>query len=373
VSVSERKARQVLIELHRTGKISAEDLRGLELKSPPATNPDSWPEIFTNYKELTAAEEPQPVIEQIMCSGEITIVGALPKHGKTWFLLSMAKSLLSGEPFLNYFTIPSIAQRVLYLVPEAGLAQVKRRLNLMRLMKYVNPDNDGGQRLFVMPRRINMVTDLADARILKAAEGADIFLDTLVRFVEGDENKVEDVKKFSNLCLNLATIARSVTIAHHSPKAFGNADAMTLENMLRGSGDLAAMLSNAFGLRQIDKDSNRARVSCLAQRDNETFLADFQIEGRPHINNTGNFLMTKMPGQAGEFGDDFSRKPGRTRNPKTEEWLPQAMVMDSQGIAQREIAKRLTAKGFTVSQTTISRRIVEERRKAGEHQGELHE
>jgi hypothetical protein len=32
---------------------------------------------------------------------------------------------------------------------------------------------------------------------------------------------------------------------------------LTLENMLRGSGDIGAMISNAFGLRQIDKETNR--------------------------------------------------------------------------------------------------------------------
>lgn len=369
-----RRAKMLLFQKQKDGTpVTADDLKSLELKEDPQTPPaDSWPELFTSYQEFTEAEEPQPVIEQFMCTGEITVVGALPKNAKTWFMLSMVKSLLSGKPFLNYFKVPVPSKRVIYLVPEAGLAQMKRRLNLMRLMQYLNPEHEE-QRLFVMPRRINMVTDLADARILKAAEGADVFLDTLVRFVEGDENNVADIKKFSNLCLNLATIARTVTIAHHSPKAFGDADTMTLENMLRGSGDLGAMLSNAFGLRQINKETNQVHIACLAARDDDKFLKDFQIEGRPHINNSGDFLMTKKPGEAGKLSDHVQKKSGRKRDPKTEAWLPQAITMDAQGIAHTQIAVELVKKGFEVSRQTVGRRIAEVRKQAGMHQGELKE
>jgi RecA-family ATPase len=144
-----RKLRRVLAQV-RDGALTPDDLKRVnllnEVPAEIAPNADAWPELFATYNELVEAPEPQPVIQQIMCSGEITIVGAPPKHGKTCFLLSMAKALLSGDSFLNHFAVPMPAKRVLYLVPEAGLAQAKKRLVLMRLMQYVNPGNEGGQR-----------------------------------------------------------------------------------------------------------------------------------------------------------------------------------------------------------------------------------
>jgi len=87
---------------------------------------------------------------------------------------------------------------------------------------------------------------LGDPRLVKAAEGADVFVDTAVRFMDGSENDVESARTFANTLLRLLNAgARSITGAHHAPKGFEGQDHMTLENILRGSGDIGAMLSTA--------------------------------------------------------------------------------------------------------------------------------
>lgn len=274
-----RITRQIRLALEK-GQISSQDLQTLAMGARPA-NPDSWRELFPTYDELNETPEPELVIEKFVNTGEITVVGALPKHSKTWVMLSMSKAILSGEKWLGRFNTKK-AERVLYLIPEAGMQQVKRRLVLMRLMGYVKE-----QRLLVAPRRPRLtLKDLTDPRILKASEGADVFLDTAVRFIKGDET-VENIKLFADECLNIAAVARSVVIAHHSPKAFELTDRITLENVLRGSGDFGAMVSNCIGIRQLDRERNLIHVELCAGRDDDGDVKPFHLEGRPHINNTG--------------------------------------------------------------------------------------
>jgi hypothetical protein len=89
-----------------------------------------------------------------------------------------------------------------------------------------------------------------------------------VRFISGDENASAEQKSFAqNLFALLRAGARSVTGLHHAPKSFEKESYITLENVLRGSGDIGAMLSTCWGLRQIDKDKNRIYVANCKPRD----------------------------------------------------------------------------------------------------------
>jgi hypothetical protein len=55
---------------------------------------------------------------------------------------------------------------------------------------------------------------------------------------------------------------------------------MSLESVLRGSGDIGAMLSNAYGVRKLDEDRNLVHVECHNARDLDEQVKPFQIEGR---------------------------------------------------------------------------------------------
>ena len=87
---------------------------------------------------------------------------------------------------------------------------------------------------------------LNDPIMLEFSKEADIFIDTAVRYLEGDENSVKDVKVLTENVLNLLSVgARSVWAAHHAAKGFESATTMTLQNMFRGSGEFGAALTNA--------------------------------------------------------------------------------------------------------------------------------
>ena len=203
--------------------------------------------------------------------------------------------------------------------------------------------NGDDSRLFVYTLSSPQQIELSDPRLLKAAEGADIFLDTAVRFMQGSENETESSRIFANNLFRLVNIgARAVCGAHHSPKQFSNQDFMTLENLLRGSGDIGAMLATCWGVRQIDAARNRVFVESVKARDFEP-CQPFILEGRPHIDQTGNFKMHSEPGTAGELRDYLvlknGKSAGRPGTPDKDVKLAQAINEREKGKSIREISK----------------------------------
>src|SRR5215813_10503948 len=95
---------------------------------PPVSSPPAWRNLFKIPSQMKQGEVPF-LIKGFLPEG-ITFVGALPGVGKTWFALSLCKSLVTGQPFLRTFEVPSRVP-VLYMVPECGERPFRARLDLM--------------------------------------------------------------------------------------------------------------------------------------------------------------------------------------------------------------------------------------------------
>jgi len=232
------------------------------------------------------------VIEGIAHAGESTWFGALPKQMKTWVLLCIVKALLTGEPLFNdsrYKVHKS--NKVIYLIPEASRASVKKRLKLLGLMGFLyDPISNPEGRLFIRTLSAGEKIKLSDPRLLEMVRDADVFLDTAIRWLEGEENKSSDVAVLSENIFNIiAAGARSVWCAHHAPKGFADASTMTLENMFRGSGEYGAALSNAYGLCQTDEKTSTLHFHAIVGRDLDELIPDMILQGRPYLSETGNF------------------------------------------------------------------------------------
>jgi hypothetical protein len=296
-------------------------------------DPDDWRALFHSYDELITAPPLRFAITNFLQEDGITFFGGLPGHGKTLVMLSVVKSLLTGNNLFSCenFKVTAPASRVIYLVPESGLGPFKHRLELFGLLEWVKSG-----KLFVRTMSRERIS-LADPRVLKAAEGADVFLDTAVRFMEGAENAAEDNRVFANTLFDLQGAgARTVVGAHHSPKAFENRENISLENVLRGSGDIGAMLATAWGIKQVDTEHNRIFVKCVKARDFEPGQP-FEITGRPFIDNEGDFVMTGQPGLA--------ILPPKKRAKKTHEIAAQ---MKGLGHTHQQIAEYLKVNVRTV-------------------------
>src|SRR5262249_7793762 len=146
------------------------------------------------------------------------------------------------------------------------------------------------------------------------------------RFMDGDENAAADQRAFAeSLFALLRAGARTVTGLHHAPKNFSSQSQMNLENVLRGSGDIGAMLATCWVLSKIDADKAHAYVACVHDRDFRETPHPFILEARPQLDESGKFKMLKTPGNAPAYASlkqaERGRKGGRPQTYFTDEQM----------------------------------------------------
>ncbi|HWO27988.1 MAG TPA: AAA family ATPase [Candidatus Acidoferrum sp.] len=253
--------------------------------------------LWDTQSDMLNENELQPVIEHITNVGENTWIFGPPKQGKTWIMLCIVKSLLTGEPLfgVEHLRVPCKSKRVIYLCPEASRSGLTKRLKMLGLIEHIyDPITNPDGRLYLRSLSKGIKLGLDNTELLKLAEGTDIFIDTAIRYVEGDENNATDVKVMTEKILNLLAMgARSMWVAHHSGKSFSSATEITLENCARGSTEFAASLTNAIGIVQMDKDKNLIHFHYIDGRDMNEPAADMHLQGRPCLSQIGNFQVTE--------------------------------------------------------------------------------
>jgi len=299
------------------------------------TNQQDWRALFHSYDDVINAPPARFAIDGFLQEEGITLIGGLAGHGKTLCMLAMVRALLEGGKLFHHFDVVAKAERVIYLIPEAGLGPFSARLRTFHLHEHIQAG-----RLFCRTLSAQGQLSLTDPRLLEAVKGADVFLDTAIRIMDGAED-AEGSKIFADALFSLQRAgARTICGAHHSPKSFGKDNFMTLENVLRGSGDIGAMLATCWGLSQIDATSNRIFVQNVKARDFSA-CEPFIIQGRPSIDQTGYFELTEPPQFAGELSDHKDRKAGRPEIADKQGKVTQAREMKAQGLSYRDIAQAL--------------------------------
>lgn len=166
-----------------------------------ARGDEAWKCLFHTYDEIMHAPPLRFAIQGFLPEEGITLIGGPAGHGKTFLLLSIVKSLLTGNALFGYadFDVTQRSKRVLYLIPESALGPFTHRLELFGLRDFVK---DG--LLFVRTLSAKEpMKSLADERLKMAAHGADLFLDTIIRFTTGDENSSSDNRAFAELLFAL--------------------------------------------------------------------------------------------------------------------------------------------------------------------------
>lgn len=297
---------------------------------------------FHSYDEALNAPPVQFVIEGFLQADAITLLGGPPAAMKTYGALSVAKALLSGEPLFDYFQVNAKARQVIYLSPEAALGPFVERLNKLKLLPYVAD----GSLLFSTISAEAPIQTLRDSRLIDRIQGADVILDTVVRFAEGDENSAEDQRQFAEtLFWLLKNGARTIIGLHHAPKSFASANALTLENVLRGSGDIAAMAATVWGFSKVDDERAQVYVKCVKDRDFRETPRPFVIEARPHLDEEGKFKMVEFPGKASDYASykqsERGKRGGRPKTAFTDAQLEAAAKHLETGLSQESVARML--------------------------------
>jgi hypothetical protein len=313
--------------------------------------------IFHTYQEFLTAPGLSFAIAGFVQNDAATVIGGLSEHGKTWILLSIAKALLQGKgsKLWDYFDVIETAEKVVYLIPESTLGPFGHRVKKMGLLEHVRSG-----RLLVRTLSKGPKLPLNDPSIVRAVKGAYVMLDTLVRFREGDENSPDDLLA-TNMFNLLAAGSRAPVAAHHSPKAFEQGNRMTKEAILRGTGDIGAMFAVGWGVKQLDRAQNVIHIENIKARDFDP-CGPFQLTGRPSIDETGDFIMSKRPGECGSLEEEqpLRNKGGGASQDTRElmaakaEFLRQWLTAEP-GLSSKNLSDRFEAFGIKLGDSAVRR------------------
>ncbi len=251
--------------------------------------PLPWRQAFKSIDQMEQGDI-RFLIDRILPEG-VSFIGALPGVGKTWFALSLAKALTTGRSFLGVYAVQEPVN-VIYLIPEAGERAFRKRMERM-----------GIKERFLCRTMKDGIMKLDDPMLLAAVRELKpvVFLDSAIRFNDA-ENENDASQNAGGLANNLfelvKTGAQGVVGLHHSPKSSAGQE-MTLENMLRGTGDMGAMCDTAYGLQCTNAETVELKVQCIKPRDFEP-VRPFHIQGRPYIDEIGDFAILTDAGVSGE-------------------------------------------------------------------------
>jgi hypothetical protein len=253
-----------------------------------------WRDHFRAPCELEEGEVRQ-IIPGLLVEG-INLTAAVAGMGKTWYQLSQARAVCTGEAFCGSFRVTERV-KILYLIPEAGDRSLRTRMEKLRFPM------DGEYCLVrTLKDGILRLDDPALAGAIKAGY-LGVYLDTTVRFLNGaDENDASELSgAMADELQKLRFIgALFICGAAHSRKSFNDLkpsgadykEPCSLENAVRGSGDMGAMCDNVVALRHATGEDpeflteseglTRLRIQNVKSRDFEP-AEPFVIQGKPHI------------------------------------------------------------------------------------------
>lgn len=206
---------------------------------------DPWAKYHTTDEVLNA----RPVtflIDEFLTEDAITVIAAPVAQRKSIIALNVVHALVTGEHLFGHFAVKKTPARVLYLCPEMGIQSFSARLKSIGLAPYL------GRTLFCT----TMASDPFDLKDLSAAElkGSVVVLDTAIRFLKGgDESSAAEMSVFAATVFRLIKDgAASVLMLHHSKKGTSEASELTLDNVMRGSGELGAFVASVWATRLQD-------------------------------------------------------------------------------------------------------------------------
>jgi hypothetical protein len=277
----------------------------------------------------------------LQCEGVTAIAGPV-RERKSLIALNIAHALVTGEKLFGHFDVVKQPKRVIYLCPEMALGPFTDRVKKMGLLKYV------GDTFLYRTLSADGPFDLQNDTFQFALPDSVVFLDTAIRFLEGDENSSKDVRKFADTIFSLLKLgAEAVVILHHSPK--GTGDAMSLENALRGSGDMGAFLSACWGTRLQDPEHPYKSTSYLEN------LKQRDFECQPFEVTCGEDCRMHIVADPTTANATLQTRRGNKANKDGKDQAAESFIRANLATPARDIEQQLAALGITRKKTWIAK------------------
>ena len=221
----------------------------------PKEAKDPWAKYHTSEQILDAP----PItflIDGFLTEDAITVIAAPVAQRKSIIALNVVHSLVTNEALFGHFEVKKKPTRVLYCCPEMGIQSFSARLKAMGLAPHL------GKTLFCT----TMASDPFELKDITPNElkGAVVVLDTAIRFLKGDESNAAEMSVFAATVFRLIKDgAASVLLLHHSKKGTSEATELTLDNVMRGSGELGAFVACVWATRLQDSKDEYKTASYL--------------------------------------------------------------------------------------------------------------
>jgi len=302
--------------------------------------------LFHSKEELLHAPPISFLIEGFLQRDGATAVAGPVGQRKTLIALNIAHALVTGEPLFDHFKVVKKPARVIYLCPEVSLSPFADRLKRIGLAEYV------GTSFLFRTLSAAGTLKLGDPALAEYLPGSVVILDTAIRFLQGDENSSTEMRVFAEDVFSLLRKgADAVVLLHHSPKGVDKANGMTLDNCMRGSGELAAFLTACWGtvLQSPDKPyGSPSYLKNCKQRDFES--APFDVTSGPDCR-------LHFVGDGSEPARLSSRTNPANKDGKEEEALQ--FMRDHPELSIRKMAKALKTAGITRGETWVREKRAE--------------
>jgi hypothetical protein len=305
-----------------------------------------WRKQFRNLSEMEQGDIVM-IIDGVLQEGTC-FLGANPGNGKTLVALALAKSICLGEPLfgISEYTVKQ-PRNVIYLIPEVGDKPFRKRGEAFRL-----PSDD---RFIARTISSGGPLALSDPALMEAVRQMKpvVVLDTASRFLQAnDENSAAQNRLLVNDIVSLrAAGAVCVIILHHAKKSqTTKREAMTLDNMLRGTSDFGAMCDQAYGVRMDERIYNRGagpmEIELVNLKDRERLGGLTSIRLAASYKKPGSVFPTSYIDETGNFRP-VDYKESKARDEETLNALVQANTM----MTITELAEATGLKPYTVKGT----------------------
>ena len=211
-----------------------------------------------SLRNLIESDIPEPEwwVKDILPKRGTTIIGGDSGNKKTFLALEIAIKCSTGGDFLDMFECKKA--KVLYIDEENDKSLIKSRM--IKLLK--------GNQIYEIPNllafafgnqlKLNKKGKGLLDKLLTEYKPDIVILDSMVRFIEGDEDRSSDVKKNTGVLKFLTNKHNcSFLVLHHTPKRKPGS-----KHSLRGSGefsafvDLLIMVSGTVNLK-LKQEKNR--------------------------------------------------------------------------------------------------------------------
>jgi hypothetical protein len=307
-----------------------------------------WREHYHTREETENAPQPEFLIDGFLQRQSIVGIAGFVAHKKSFIALNVSYSLCSGEPLFGKFRVLHKARRVLYLCPEMGLVGFSNRVKKIGLLPYV------GETFFFATMSLKdgvvRLPDLAPEEIKDAA----IIVDTAIRFVDGDENSSQHMKELAVMAFALIRDgAECVIFLCHSNKSMTSSNELTLENAMRGSGELSAFLFSCWATRMQDPEHAYDSANLLKQVKSRDFEADpFEV-----TTSRETCRMTFVEGSRGAVVAQKSSGPKSNADGKED--MAIQVIRDNPDISQAKIVAKLKTLGIKRSKGWVGNKRYE--------------